>query len=143
VSEDEIVKRLQNLLKEKDASWISDEVLKSLASAKDATEIKKMTKILRHGSRINRFIQTLAWAMLIDVACLWLDVWLYLETQKEADLIAKVNEVRANNKRNQAAWQLGIWIWSVVAEWWIIAVCTLVWTSTGWWVWAIIWLAVW
>jgi hypothetical protein len=31
-----------------------------------------------------------------------------LESQKEADLIAKVNEVRAENKRNQAAWQLGI-----------------------------------
>jgi hypothetical protein len=35
-------------------------VLKSLAKAKDAAEIKKMTKILRYGSRINRFIQTLA-----------------------------------------------------------------------------------
>ena len=142
-SEEEIVKRLQNLLKENNVSWISDEVLKSLASAKDAAEIKKMTKILRYGSRINRFIQTLAWAMLIDVACLWLDVWVYLESQKEADLIAKVNEVRAENKRNQAAWQLGIWIWSVVLEWWIIAACTLVWTSTGWGVWALIWLAVW
>ena len=142
-SEEEIVKRLQKLLKDNEISWISDDVLKSLAKAKDAAEIKKMTKILRYGSRINRFIQTLAWAMLIDVACLWLDVWVYLETQKEADLIAKVNEVRAENKRNQAAWQLGIWIWSVVLEWWIIAACTLIWTSTGWGVWALIWLAVW
>lgn len=143
VSEDKIVKRLQNLLKEKDVSWISDEVLKSLASAKDATEIKKMTKILRHGSRINRFIQTLAWAMLIDVACLWLDVWVYLETKKEAELIAKVNKVRAENKRNQANWQLWIWIWSVLMEWSIIAACTLAWTWTWWPAWALIWLAVW
>ena len=143
VSEDEIVKRLQNLLKEKDASWISDEVLKSLASAKDATEIKKMTKILRHGSRINRFIQTLAWAMLIDVACLWLDVRVYLESKKEADLIAKVNEARAENKRTQANWQLGIWIGSVVFEGWLILTCTLIWTWTGGWIWALIWLGVW
>ncbi len=141
--EEEIVKRLENLLKENDVTWISDDVLRSLAKAKNATEIKKMTKILRYGSRINRFIQTLAGAMLIDVACLWLDVWVYLETQKEAELIAKVNEVRADNKRNQAAWQLGIWIWSVVVEWWLILACTLVWTWTGWWVWALIWLAVW
>ena len=143
VSEDEIVKRLQNLLKEKDVSWISDEVLKSLASAKDATEIKKMTKILRHGSRINRFIQTLAWAMLIDVACLWLDVWVYLESKKEAELIAKVNEARAENKRTQANWQLGIWIGSVVFEGWLILTCTLIWTWTGGWIWALIWLGVW
>jgi hypothetical protein len=32
----------------------------------------------------------------------------YLETQKEAELIEKVNEARADNKRNQAIWQLGI-----------------------------------
>ena len=141
--EEEIVKRLGKLLEENNVTWISDDVLKSLAKAKDAAEIKKMTKILRYGSRINRFIQTLAWAMLIDVACLWLDVWVYLETQKEAELIEKVNEVRADNKRNQAAWQLGIWIWSVVVEWWLIIACTLAWTWTGWWVWALIWLAVW
>jgi hypothetical protein len=30
----------------------------------------------------------------------------YLETKKEAELIAKVNEVRAENKRNQADRQL-------------------------------------
>jgi hypothetical protein len=30
----------------------------------------------------------------------------YLETKKEAELIAKVNEVRANNKNKQANWQL-------------------------------------
>jgi hypothetical protein len=44
--------------------------------------------------------------LLVDVACLGLDVWVYLETKKEADLIKKVNEVRANNKKNQAYMQL-------------------------------------
>jgi hypothetical protein len=32
----------------------------------------------------------------------------YLESKKEAELIAKVNEARAENKRTQANWQLGI-----------------------------------
>jgi hypothetical protein len=45
--------------------------LKVLVEAKDAKEFNKMTKILRHWSRINRCLQTFAWAMLIDVACLW------------------------------------------------------------------------
>jgi hypothetical protein len=102
-----------------------------------------MTKILRHWSRINRCIQTFAWAMLIDVACLWLDVWVYLETQKEAKLIEKVNELRANNKKNQANCQLWIGIWSVLVEWGIIIACTAAWTSVWWGVWALIWLAVW
>ena len=134
---------MKTLLRNNNITWISDDVLLALKNAENATELKKMTKILRHGSRVNRFIQTLAWAMLIDVACLWLDVWVYLETKKEAELIAKVNEVRAENKRNQANWQFWIWIWSVLMEWGIIAACTLAWTWTWWPAWALIWLAVW
>lgn len=134
---------MKTLLRNNNITWISDDVLLALKNAENATELKKMTKILRYGSRVNRFIQTLAWAMLIDVACLWLDVWVYLETKKEAELIAKVNEVRAENKRNQANWQLWIWIWSVLMEWGIIAACTLAWTWTWWPAWALIWLAVW
>lgn len=41
---------------------------------------------------------------------------MYLETQKEADLIKKVNEVRAQNKKNQANTQLWIGIGSVAVE---------------------------
>ena len=134
---------MKALLRENNITWISDEVLSALKNAKDAAELKKMTKILRNGSRINRFIQTLAWAMLIDVACLWLDVWVYLETKKEAELIAKVNEVRANNKNKQANWQLWIWIWSVLVEGWIITACVLAWTSTWGPAGMLIWLAVW
>ena len=134
---------MKTLLRNNNITWINDDVLLALKNAENVTELKKMTKILRYGSRVNRFIQTLAWAMLIDVACLWLDVWVYLETKKEAELIAKVNEVRAENKRNQADRQLWIWIWSVLVEGWIITACVLTWTSTWGPVWALIWLAVW
>ncbi len=95
---------------------ISDDIISALAKAGTEAEIKTMTRILKHGSKINRFTQAFAGAMLIDVACLGLDVWMYLETQKEADLIAKVNELRAQNKRNQATTQLWIGIGSVAAE---------------------------
>ncbi|MBR6908317.1 hypothetical protein IKN40_07765 [bacterium] len=48
VSEEEIVKRLNQLLKENNVTKISDEVIRSLAKAKDISEIKKMLKIIRH-----------------------------------------------------------------------------------------------
>ena len=46
--------------------------------------------------------------MMIDVAFLGLDVWTYLETMDEAELIAKVNQIRAENKKNQATFQLAV-----------------------------------
>jgi len=137
------VDEMKAILRSNNLPDVSDEVLKVLVEAKDAKEFNKMTKILRHWSRINRCLQTFAWAMLIDVACLWLDVWVYLETQKEAKLIEKVNELRANNKKNQANCQLWIGIWSVLVEWGIIIACTAAWTSVWWGVWALVWLAVW
>ena len=143
VSEEEIVKRLNQLLKENNVTKISDEVIRSLAKAKDISEIKKMLKIIRHWSRLNKCIQTLKWALLVDVVCLWLDVWIYLESKKEAELINKVNEVRANNKKNQANMQLWIWIWSVLFEAWIIVYCVAAWTSTWGPFWAAVWFAVW
>lgn len=56
---------------------------------------------------------------------------MYLETQKEADLIAKVNEVRAKNKRNQASAQLWIGIGSVAVEAAIILIAMSTGTAVG------------
>lgn len=87
-----------------------------LSKAGTEAEIATMTRILSHGSQINRFVQTFAGAMTLDVAFLGLDVWMYLETQKEAELIAKVNELRAQNKRSQAKTQLLLGVGSLAAE---------------------------
>ena len=124
-------------------NWINDiwdELLQTLWKASSPSEIKSMAKILRHGSKFNRFMQTLSWAMLIDVAFSWLDVRMFIEQRKEAELIAKVNEARASNKNDQAWTQLGIWVSSVVAEALIIGFC-LWWSSWGP-VWAAVWIAV-
>jgi hypothetical protein len=43
-------------------------------------------------------------------------VYVYLEDNKEADLIAKVNEIRASNKYTRANVQLGIGVASVAIE---------------------------
>lgn len=122
---------IKALLKAKNIQNIPDELLETLKLAKNADEIKGMTKVLRHGTKANRILQTLAGAMVIDVACFGLDVWMYLETQKEADLIAKVNEVRAKNKRNQANTQLWIGAGSVIAEAVVIARAVSAGTAVG------------
>ncbi len=106
----------KRILRQKNITDINDDVLKALLNAGSEQEMKTMTRILKHGNKMNKFLQTLSWAMLIDVAFAGLDVWMYLETQKEADLIEKVNKVRAENKRNQATWQAVIAGSSFAAE---------------------------
>ena len=87
---------------------LSDDVLKLLASAKDAQEFQAMSNVLSKGKKLTQWAKSLKAAMMIDVACLGLDVWTYLETMDEAALIAKVNQIRAENKKNQATFQLAV-----------------------------------
>ncbi|MDO4713551.1 MAG: hypothetical protein Q4B28_02655 [bacterium] len=122
---------IATFLTSKGIAQLPDELLKSLMQAESVAELQGMTKVLRHGSKANRILQTLAGAMLIDVACLGLDVWMYLETKKEAALIAKVNEVRAKNKTNQAYTQLAIGLASVAVEAAIIAYAVSAGTAVG------------
>ena len=87
---------------------LSDDVLKLLASAKDAQEFQAMSNVLSKGKKLTQWAKSLKAAMMIDVAFLGLDVWTYLETMDEAKLIAKVNQIRAENKKNQATFQLAV-----------------------------------
>ena len=87
---------------------LSDDVLKLLGSAKDAQEFQAMSNVLSKGKKLTQWAKSLKAAMMIDVAFLGLDVWTYLETMDEAELIAKVNQIRAENKKNQATFQLAV-----------------------------------
>lgn len=122
---------------------IDPDIYKIFKQAENASEAKCITKILRHGSKFNRIAQTLVGALWLDVAFLWIDVWVYFETKKEAELISKINEARWQNKYNQAYFQLWVWISSILLEaLWVIIVYTATW-SYGWWIGALIWLWVW
>ena len=134
------VEEIRTILKENWINDVWDELLQTLWKATSSSEIKSITKILRHWSKFNRFMQTLSWAMLIDVAFSWLDVRMFIEQKKEAELIAKVNQARAANKKNQAWTQLGIWVSSVAVE--AIIIGLYLWWSWGP-VWAAVWVAVW
>lgn len=119
---------------------LSDDVLKLLASAKDAQEFQAMSNVLLKGKKLTQWAKSLKAAMMIDVACLGLDVWTYLETMDEAELIAKVNQTRAENKKNQANFQLAVWLSSFAIE--AIIICGgigAVGGAPG----AVVWLAVW
>lgn len=131
------------LLKLNGVDDVHESVIKSLSLAENTTEVKDMTKILRHWSKFNRFAQTMAGAMRVDVAFLWLDVWMYIETWREAELIKQINKVRWENKQQQANFQLMVWLSSVVIEAaWILALYAATWSA--WWpIGAAIWIAVW
>lgn len=138
-SEDEI----KAILHSHGITAIDDNIVKSLTKAENASEIKAMTKVLKHWSKTNRILQTVAWALRIDVAFLWLDVWMYIEQRKEAELISKINKLRWENKYEQAKRQLGIWISSVALEaLWILALYATTWSAWGP-IGAGIWLVVW
>ena len=120
--------------------YIWDELLRTLRTASNVNEIKSMTTILKNWSKVNRLMQTFVWALYIDVAFTWIDVRMFIEQRKEAELIAKVNEVRARNKNIQAWTQLWIWVSSVFIE------AMLIWGTwcSAWGpVWTLIWVAVW
>ena len=135
------VEQMRTILKE---NWINDlweELLQTLWKASSPSEIESMAKILRYGSKFNRFMQTLSWAMLIDVAFSWLDVRMFIEQRREAELIEKVNQVRAANKTDQAWTQLRIWISSVAIE--ALIIWSYLWWASWGPVWAAVWVAVW
>ena len=138
-SEDEI----KVALKAQNITSVDDSIIKAFSKASTPDELVAMTKILKHWNRVPRLLQTLAGALWMDAAFTWLDVWMYIEQKKEAELISKVNELRWKNKRNQAWRQLWIWLSSVAIEaLWILALYAATW-SAWWLIGAAIWVAVW
>lgn len=130
-------------------NWITkfdeslDPLLKWISEAKNAKQIRQMTKVIRWWSTITKIAKTLTYALRVDFALSWVDVWAYLDAKKEAELISKINKIQGENMHNQATFHLCTWLWSFLLEWLIVLwTCAGYWSS-GWPVWTIIWLAVW
>ncbi len=135
------IDEMKALLKEKGITNLDDEFIKLLVKTNQADDIRWIVRIAWNASKAKNIAKTIWWAMVLDVAFFWVDVWAYIEARKEAELIEKVNEVRASNKYNQANWQLAIWAISMLAE--IIVACTALWTAWWWPVWTVVWIAIW
>lgn len=127
---------IQTILKSNNILDVGDDLVESFSKAASKAELESMCTLLSRGTKLNRVIKTFKGAMLFDMACLWFDVYVYLEDNKEADLIAKVNEMRASNKYTRANVQLGIGVVSVAIE--ALLMCTSLWSA--WWpIGALIW----
>ena len=127
---------IQTILKSNNILNVGDDLVESFSKAASKAELESMCTLLSRGTKLNRAIKTFRGAMLFDMACLWFDVYVYLEDNKEADLIAKVNEIRASNKYTRANVQLGIGVVSVAIE--ALLMCTSLWSA--WWpIGALIW----
>lgn len=127
---------IQTILKSNNILDVGDDLVESFSKAASKAELESMCTLLSRGTKLNRAIKTFKGAMLFDMACLWFDVYVYLEDNKEADLIAKVNEMRASNKYTRANVQLGIGVASVAIE--ALLMCTSLWSA--WWpIGALIW----
>jgi hypothetical protein len=87
----------------------NEDTAKALASVfvgKNQKQIVAMTETFSMARNAKKVFQVVKSSLILDVAFLGFDIWLWNETMNEADLIAKVNEIRAQNKRNQADFQL-------------------------------------
>lgn len=110
------VDEIQQILKSHHISGVSNEFAQALGRQAWPEGIKSMTTLLKNRPKLNRVLQTLSSMMVVDALFLGVDVFLFLENQKEAELIAKVNALRAENKMDQAYTQLGIGVASFALE---------------------------
>lgn len=120
---------IQTILKSNNILDVGDDLVESFSKAASKAELESMCTLLSRGTKLSRAIKTFKGAMLFDMACLWFDVYQYLEDNKEADLIAKVNEMRASNKYTRANVQLGIGVASVAIE--ALLMFTSLWSVWG------------
>lgn len=120
------------LLNSHKITGVSDDVIASLVKMWDKTDdFLAMTKVLSAPAKAKNIFHLMKSAFIIDIACLGFDIWMFTETLNEADFIAKVNEIRAQNKKNQAWTQLAIGVASLAVELWILIVATSI-GSTAW-----------
>ncbi|MDR0859635.1 MAG: hypothetical protein LBO09_01260 [Candidatus Peribacteria bacterium] len=87
---------------------VSDEVVKMCKGFKNADEVLVLGKVLKSPSKLKGVVKMFRACFLIDLACLGFDIWAWDNGHDEAEMVAKVNEIRAQNKRDQANMQLYI-----------------------------------
>lgn len=122
---------------------ISDDAVKMLRVAKDFKEFKWITTIFKELKWLRQFVKCMKWTCLLSFAFLWFDIWAFIETGKEADMIKEFNKERGMYKQQRANAQLGIGIAWVVADI-LITVWAYVWIGACCWPWwAVAWLVVW
>ena len=122
---------------------ISEDIAKELKVLKNVDEIRWLTRILKCGTKLRNFIRWVKWMAVVSCLFAWFDIRCYLEWDKEADLVKKVNEVRWEILRDNARVQLIIWLWSILTEVLALAAVCAAWWSVTWPRWTAVWAVVW
>lgn len=110
------VTEMQSILKANKLWWLTDEVLSLLKSSKDIESFRNMTVVLAGSKNLLQVSKAVFVAGVFDLAFIGLDAYIWRETRKEADLIAKINAARADAKKSQANTHLVIGIASGLAS---------------------------
>lgn len=110
------VTEMQSILKANKLVGLSDEVLGVLKASKDIESFKNITVVLAGSRSLLQVSKAVFVAGVFDLAFIGLDAYIWQETYKEADIIAKVNAARADAKRSQANTHLAIGIVSGLAS---------------------------
>jgi hypothetical protein len=100
-------------------------MLKMLSKADNAIEVTGMMKLFSH-TKMQRFLNVakgMSTIGFLDLAFMGFDVFQLRESLNEADIVAKVNELRAHNKRHQARFHMGTAVSSFLIEAGIVWAC--------------------
>jgi len=103
----------------KNIKGLSETTLKDLWRAfsglKKVEDVKDVAHLLSHARNAKKIFNIARTSLILDFVFLGVDIWMFVETLDESKLIAKVNEIRAKNKKNQAWTEFGIGIASFAA----------------------------
>ncbi|HRX63766.1 MAG TPA: hypothetical protein P5060_01540 [Candidatus Absconditabacterales bacterium] len=94
----------------------SDDLADMLRIAETASDIKGLSQVAKHGSKLSKVAKGLKGLSAIAVISMGIDVFVYFETLEEAKAIEKINQIRGEVKRDQATAQLMVGVASLVAE---------------------------
>jgi len=122
---------------------ISLDFAKQLKVAKNAAEIRWLTKILKNSTKLAKVLKWIKWMWIISFLACWFDFWVYLESEKQAELVSKINQVRGEILKDNAKVQLWIWVWPLLLEAAVIIGICAAWWSVAPWIWTAIWVVVW
>lgn len=131
---------IKKLLAIKNIDNAPDELVNLLKLTGHADEVKDITRVLAAAKPIKALAKWLRAIPYLDIAAAGIDVRLYFNEAREADLIKKTNELRGINKQQQANMHLVLaWIDLAVG---ITAVClTCAASGPPWWIVGVVVLA--
>ena len=123
----------KELLKLNWITWTGDELgelVSVFKGAGSADELSSMVNVVSQTKKLSAFSKVARAVPFLDLIWVWVDVFMYIQESKEADLIKKTNQIRWQNKQNAAYLHLATWL--VDAAVWITAIALSSWPI--WWI---------